>query len=147
MGMDARAHGGQLVYTINDQQAALQLQQQRRQANAVKSSRGLDRGNEQQLTLCEQHRIPLQLSEAPQSRHQQLFLVSRSHRDYALRRVASTGSTLNSSRYNYGTAPSSQPTDLLARMAELNRVAESTYNTTQQNGVCLSQQLRARRKA
>ncbi|POM73024.1 Hypothetical protein PHPALM_10172 [Phytophthora palmivora] len=145
MGM--RAHGHQLVYTLNDQQ--MELQQQR--ANTIKASTerayriqqvGCDREAQQQLTLREHHRIPLQPSETVQNRQQ--ALAPRSHRDYALRRVASTGSAFSSS-YR-GEYSSSTQNDLFARMVELNRVAESTYNTTQQNGVYLSQQMRSRRK-
>ncbi|KAE9035667.1 hypothetical protein PR001_g9210 [Phytophthora rubi] len=100
--------------------------------NAIKDQQADPQQQQRQLTLREHHRIPLQLSEVrPQH-----------HRDYALRRVASTGSTFTSSN-SYRTAPSS---DLLARMVELNRVAESTYNTTQQNGIYLSQQMRTRRR-
>ncbi|KAE8891717.1 hypothetical protein PF005_g5180 [Phytophthora fragariae] len=100
--------------------------------NAIKDEQAEPQQQQRQLTLREHHRIPLQLSEVrPQH-----------HRDYALRRVASTGSTFTSSNSNC-TAPSS---DLLARMIELNRVAESTYNTTQQNGIYLSQQMRTRRR-
>ncbi|KAG6616606.1 uncharacterized protein IUM83_13029 [Phytophthora cinnamomi] len=145
MGMHARVRGHQLVYAINDQQA--ELQQQRRRAHAVKTSQYAGRANEQQrqqLTLREYQRIPL--SEAPPRLGQQHALVSRSHRDYALRRVASTGSTFTSSDADSYSYQAAHPNDLLARMVELNRVAESTYNTTQQNGIYLSQQVRARRR-
>ncbi|KAG6617866.1 uncharacterized protein IUM83_09581 [Phytophthora cinnamomi] len=67
---------------------------------------------------------------------------------------ASTGSTFTSSCASSASSASSSysyqaahPNDLLARMAELNRVAESTYNTSQQNGVYISQHGRARRRA
>ncbi|OWZ12794.1 hypothetical protein PHMEG_00013990 [Phytophthora megakarya] len=127
MGMQHR-----LVYTINDQQ--MELQQQRHKTSTERAHRMQQR--HQQVAACEHRRQP----------SDNMQIVSRSHRDYPLRRVASTGSTLTSSSgnydaYSYSTAPSSQ-NDLLARMMELNRVAESTYNTTQQNGVYLSQQMR-----
>ncbi|KAG1689200.1 hypothetical protein DVH05_002763 [Phytophthora capsici] len=144
MGMHARAHGQQLVYTVNDQQ--MELQQQRR-ANDVKTSTerahrvqqfSSSRRVQQQLTLREHQLIALQPDTKP-SREQ--ALVSHSHRDCALRRVASTGTALASS------SSGAQQNDLLARMMELNRVAESTYNTTQQNGAILSQQMRSRRRS
>ncbi|KAL3663690.1 hypothetical protein V7S43_011105 [Phytophthora oleae] len=154
MGMHARAHGHQLVYTVNDQQ--MELQQQRR-ANAVKTSTeranriqqfsSSRRAQQQQLTLREHQLVALQLPDVKPNKEQ--ALVSRSHRDYALRRAASTGTTFASSSseaYTYATTASSQQNDLFARMVELNRVAESTYNTTQQNGVFISQQMRSRRR-
>ncbi|KAK1928308.1 hypothetical protein P3T76_016215 [Phytophthora citrophthora] len=156
MGMHTRAHGHQLVYTVNDQQ--MELQQQRR-ANAVKTSTerahriqqfsNSRRVQQQQLTLREHQLIALQPPDTKPTREQ--ALVSRSHRDYALRRVASTGTAFASSSsgaYTHSTTPSSQSqqNDLFARMVELNRVAESTYNTTQQNGAFLSQQMRSRRR-
>ncbi|KAG3162915.1 hypothetical protein PC128_g20505 [Phytophthora cactorum] len=127
----------QLVYTVNEEHMELQ---QQGQANAIKPSHRIQQFGSSQ-------RAQQQLTPKPQA-----VVVSRSHRDCALRRVASTGSTFtcSSSRdrdaYSYATAPSSQPNDLFARMVELNRLAESTYNTTQQNGVYLSQQMRSRRR-
>ncbi|KAG1694371.1 hypothetical protein DVH05_021450 [Phytophthora capsici] len=140
MGMHSRAHGQQLVCIVNDQQ--MELQQQRR-ANDVKTS--TERAHRsssrrvQQLTLREHQLITLPQPDTKPSREQ--ALVSHSHRDYALRRVASTGTALASS------SSGAQQNDLLARMMELNRVAESTYNTTQQNGAILSQQMRSRRRS
>ncbi|KAG7385005.1 hypothetical protein PHYPSEUDO_002017 [Phytophthora pseudosyringae] len=134
VGLPARAHGHQEAYSINDQQ--MDLRQQRR-VIALKTSTERASHRIQQLGSSQQldHRIPLQPSGT---------------RDCALRRVASTGSASSSggdsSAYSYSTAATSQQNDLFARMAELNRVAESTYNTTQQNGVYLSQQMRSRRR-
>ncbi|KAL4139858.1 hypothetical protein PRNP1_015503 [Phytophthora ramorum] len=145
MGMHVDAHEYQLVYTFIDQQ--VELHQQRR-VNIVKTSTerahptqqvGGQKQQQLQLTLRDHH---LQSSDLTPNRQQALVACSRHS---TLRRVASTGSAGDYSTGDTHAAPSSQQSDLYARMVELNRVAESTYNTTQDNNVYLSQ-MRSRRR-
>ncbi|RLN57540.1 hypothetical protein BBJ28_00001637 [Nothophytophthora sp. Chile5] len=167
----------QPVYAKNDQQMELQLQRYGGRTKAVEPSRRIQHFGgiggqqvQQQMAIREKHSMVAHQHEssrrrgitAPQPpavehslavRRKQHALVA-SHRE-TLRRTHSTGSSssLPSPRnagggYRCPPGPSvSQPNDLFARMVELNRVAESTYNTAQQNGVYLSQQMRSRRRA
>ncbi|KAG7384554.1 hypothetical protein PHYBOEH_009418 [Phytophthora boehmeriae] len=172
MGMRTQNRGHHPVYADNDPQIELQLQHYGPRFNVVKSSteqahRIQHFGNtsgqriQQQLALRKQSPTVLEPSDTVQGRMQAMTVSTR--RVNGLRRTASTGSSATSaltassssgsctasSSYptasNYPTAPTSQ-NDLFARMVELNRVAESTYNTTQRNNAYLSQQLRAARK-
>jgi hypothetical protein len=140
--MRARAYRHQPVYAFDDEQMEIQLRQHGAQANAVKAAQ-----QQQQLALREHHRVSLQPSNTAPNQHQ--VLTRRPRQDRAQRRAASTGSTYTAPSEDHNTsshrsAPSSQQSDLFARMVELNRVAESTYNTTQQHGALLSQQMRRR---
>ncbi|RLN50412.1 hypothetical protein BBJ29_000936 [Phytophthora kernoviae] len=143
MGMRTQARGHHPVYADSDPHIELHLQHYGPRFNVVKSSteqahRIQHFGNiggqrvQQQLATRKQNPTVLEPPEAVQGRMQALTVST--HRVKDLRPPSS-----------YPSTPSAQ-NDLFARMVELNRVAESTYNTTQRNNAYVSQQLRAARK-